>query len=356
MKQLSLAFLIAVSFSLQCKETVKIPSFCERYHQRSYLILRLRQAAYLLKKHNPKAFHYKINPSNYRNSHIQATIKKIEQELSLQPFFTLWNKLAEYKHLEESNYASEFTHLLLEIQKLVKEPLVQFSSKSHAPLTLTGTTYTEVITARNYYSKRLKKTIALLSKIKCSQQDLFDPLADTTDCDCVFIHDHLFSSPPITRCVSEIEREKTLQPLLQLTKNFYKYIQQQRFLREFIFLIFIATRNIIMNNAIKKKITLKKSIQEDINYIYRNLDAVTVEEILEVIDILTEELPALLEQYNFYSTKTWRAWLKKYWWAPPLIGTVLGLRIYWVVTHPSQKPPENPLLPKPNSSSFLLKK
>ncbi len=331
MKKLSLFFLIAVSVLLKGEETVKIPSFCERYHQRNYLILRLKQAVYLLKKHHPEAFRYKINLATYRNPHIQTTIKNIDQQDSLQPFFMLWRKLSEYKHLEDNSYSGEFTRLLLEIQKLLKEPLVQLASKSNTPLTLNGITYTEVITARNYYSKRLSKTVALLSEIKCSQQDLFDPSADTTDCDCVFINHHVFSNPSINQCVSEIEREKTLQPLLRLTRNFYKHVQQQRFLREFIFLMFIATRNIIVNNAVKKNILLKKYTQEHINYIYRNLDAVTVEEILEVIDLLTEELPALLEQYHFYSTKSWKVWLKKYWWTPPLIAIILGLKTYSVL-------------------------
>src|SRR5690606_2731541 len=71
----------------------------------------------------------------------------------------------------------------------------------------------------------------------------------------------------------------------------------------------------------------KASTLDAIISIGQKIDRLPLSEILHTIDMLTDELPASLEKYEFNSTMSWKIWLKKYWWIPPVITFWFGLKI-----------------------------
>jgi len=320
--------LCSVSYAQEI-DNVTITQFCERYHQRSYFILRLEQIIELIKKFDKKPFIFKFNRTQFSNSLILQCIDEIEQTSSLQPFYKLWKDTRRFKYLENESFALSVTKLLFTIQHAI------YTNTRHAQsnplfdieLHLSCSSYTEATTIRKYHSKRLTDIYAFLQKVKCSQRSLFEK--DHEGCDCSFITHYEFSNPAILDCIKKMEEQKNIKPLLALYKEFttYKLIQNEPFVREFTTLTFIVTRNIFIHNIQNPPTTLQSRTRNQVTHIYENLDKLPIEEILEAIDLINNELPEMLEQYEFNSDMTWKEWLKKYWWVPPVVGAILTLRI-----------------------------
>jgi hypothetical protein len=62
--------------------------------------------------------------------------------------------------------------------------------------------------------------------------------------------------------------------------------------------------------------------------------------------MLVNELPPFLEKYEFHSKITWKEWLKKYWWVPPVFGAWFGLKILLSLQRPYYY--FSPYTPKPS--------
>ena len=342
----TLFFLLVLSNSSFCDEKIIITQFCEGYHQRSYFILRVEKIIESIRKHPQKKYSFSFNQKQFNNPTVLSCMIEIQKKRSLQPFYLLWREINHYKYLEEKSFAHDFTKLLFSIQHTIYSHTIKTKS---VPLdikfSLDGKNYTEATTLRNYYFKRLHCVFLLLKKIPCSKQSFFD--AESIGCDCTFITHHTFLHKDIKKCIELMERQQSIKPLVVLSKDFYccKLIQDDIFLREFIALTFIVLRNIFNNNTPIPLTSMQKKHTSHIAYIYQNLDKLPLEEILEAIDLLHKELPALLEKYQFNSKMKWRMWLKKYWWVPPTLLTVFGVRILWIFKK-LDKLPANPLLPK----------
>ncbi|MFT6765491.1 MAG: hypothetical protein ACJAZS_000369 [Alteromonas naphthalenivorans] len=54
-----------------------------------------------------------------------------------------------------------------------------------------------------------------------------------------------------------------------------------------------------------------------------------LEEILNALDLIVEELPVFLEQYELASNLSWKEWKKKYWLLAPIGAGVLTLKFYF---------------------------
>jgi hypothetical protein len=59
-----------------------------------------------------------------------------------------------------------------------------------------------------------------------------------------------------------------------------------------------------------------------------------IAEVLNAIDMLVNELPPFIEKYELNSQITWKNWLKKYWWVPPVFGIWFGLKILLKLQRP----------------------
>jgi hypothetical protein len=107
----------------------------------------------------------------------------------------------------------------------------------------------------------------------------------------------------------------------------YRHLQSDNFIKELLMLIIITYKEIAIDTARSTRTEHKQSTLETILQISHKLDQLPIAELLNAIDMLTQELPQFLEKYEFHSNLTWKEWLKKYWWIPPIIITWFGLKV-----------------------------
>jgi hypothetical protein len=127
----------------------------------------------------------------------------------------------------------------------------------------------------------------------------------------------------------------SLKPLLFLLREVkqYRQLQDEPFIRELLLLILIIYKNILAQAANDNTEAITKSALTTIVEISSTIDQLPIAELLNTIDMLVEELPAFLEKYEFNSTMTWKKWLRRYWWVPPIIIGWFGLKILLKFQH-----------------------
>ena len=136
----------------------------------------------------------------------------------------------------------------------------------------------------------------------------------------------------------------SLTPLFGLFQEFgrFRLIQDEKFNKEFLLLVFGVYKNLLIHNAQHKKLSIKKSTLAMIAYLYENLDKLPLEQILDTIDLLSEELPHLLEEYDIKSDMDWKEWLKEHWWVPPLVLTTIGIKVFLIFKYAMPSGPRPP--------------
>lgn len=350
----------------------QISAFTELVYKRVYFIERLERSVEFLKclpidievllevNQDLHCFHHKT---------IKDSINKIIQLKSLHPIELAWEDFIAFKLLDDELYLDDFTKLILIIserillhiiKRLPHKPLFDINSLFEKALsasylerlayidlalealsTLKIKTsfkkpilivdhvkmgYTESVTNRFYYVHRLQKSV---KKILCNKQDtaLFfkhiNHIISAVDEKISFSHEY------INDAVKDMESERNLNSFENLWHAFehYKCIEDVLFVREFSKLVFILHKNKIMNSYIthSKQVITDCTMQQLID-LYNKLDSLPLEELLNAIDVLTNEFPAINEKFEINSDMTWRQWLKKYWWAPPLIFGTFALK------------------------------
>lgn len=128
----------------------------------------------------------------------------------------------------------------------------------------------------------------------------------------------------LNRSIHSSMLNKSLNPLIGC---WYAIINgsintDQLFFREFS--VIICTLLMYIKKHIDQRIDQKA---HTIMSITQKIDRLPIMEILNTIDMLTHELPDFLERYEFNSTITWKKWLKKYWWIPPVVIFWFGLKV-----------------------------
>ncbi len=327
--------------------TVLISKLCELVHERAYYLSRLEKSINLfryLQKNKPEfciacdflgAFK---KESSFKHPVITKTISTMDKSKSLEPLFDLWEQLRAYKMINDEPLIQEFTKLTLAISTQLALPCPYIQKKNnyyyHGEIILLheGSNYTEAITKRNYYAQRITNAIDLLSRLKCKNQNLFGPCSISlkNGINNLFEKHINFTHKQINCCIEKIKITQSLRPLQDLTYEFkkYKFIQDEIFTKEFLILLFVTYKNIIIHNLTEQQLLEHKSTLETVAQLYGVIESLPLEEILDAIDMISEELPALLEQYEFNSDITWKKWLKKYWWVPPLVITKISLVLY----------------------------
>lgn len=335
--------------NLQKEKTFVICKSCEMVHERSYFLRRLKKIIDLF-QHLNKSPRVNSNFNNFSSdlfSHprIKRLIISFENTSNLGAFFNLWDELCNYKHINDEQLIKEFTQFtLLMAKKICPECYTKSTNPLDISFTLSSGSYTEAVTIRDYYSTRLKKPLELLSHIKCNKDSLFESVSRDHECNCVFESHIQFTHGDINRCIDLMSSKNSVSPLLQLGKEFSKYrlIQDEKFNREFLLLVFGVYKNLITYNALHKNLSINKSTLSLISYIYENLEHLPLEQILDATDLLAEELPHLLDNYEIKEETNWKTWLKKNWWVPPVLLTTLGVKtllIFKYVMNTHKLPP-----------------
>ena len=152
--------------------------------------------------------------------------------------------------------------------------------------------------------------------------------------------------PDLCQCVQRIEQQKNLAPFINCIKKFeqdiYKYDQQ--FVNGFL-VVFLRICLIVKDRLLGRIIEIKNNPIEHFLEHAEDLNPEDIIQILEAIGTITEELANFIEQYEVDNQEmNWTTWLKKYWWAPPLLvvsiyfKVLLQYKIPRVATTPEPSP------------------
>ena len=359
---------------------VEVSPFTEQVHKRQYFIARLKKTVDFLAhlQNTPydiaMEFITHVDESvGFEHHFIKELVHQMHQTKSLEPVILTWNDFMAYKLLDDDIFLDDFTKLILILSKklllyvipryptrsvseggidllfqkglntsslqrleyidIFVQELLQLKSKQHEIksaifiVNQPERSFTESVSDRFYYVQRLKKPLTSLHTFENQYNNFLyyaNGLFHSFETKILFRHER------IRECIETMELEKSTEPLFLLWYEFthYKYLSDHHFLEEFIKLIFIAYKNIVINCTQEKKSLTQKTIEQLIQ-LYEKLDSLPLEEILNAIDTLALELPIISEKYELNSDMPWKQWLRKYWWAPPLIiGTITVRFLY----------------------------
>ena len=153
---------------------------------------------------------------------------------------------------------------------------------------------------------------------------------------CIKFDTALFFHEKIISCITDMQKKSSLKPMVDLSReiNLYSHQKDEIFIREFFLLLFIVHKQILLTAYKEKPHALKTINLETILEISEKINQLPIAEILNAINMLIVELPPFLEKYEFHSSITWKEWLKKYWWVPPIFGGWFALKILLSLQRP----------------------
>ena len=203
------------------------------------------------------------------------------------------------------------------------------------PMLSQGTIFFNDIVMRCYYIKRLTPSCYFLSFLN-KQQYNYKPCNIIKHNKSIQIDSILFSHHKINTCINNMLFYNSLRPLLSLLNEIkdYRYLHDQQLMYELLLLIFTVHKQILLHECEESELSLKAITFNDIIAISNKISQLPIAEILNAIDMLVTELPPFLEKYEFNSKISWKAWVKKYWWVPPVFGAWFTLKILLSLQRP----------------------
>jgi len=376
-------------------------AFANHVYQRYYFVKRLEACVHVLRQVDAllalkgnalrtrlfthKTFGTSTNPA------VAASIKQMQEQQSLEPFFRLWHSFARYQRINDAQYTHEFvwetfwltrnilkelshdeehptrnvidrdtsatvlcteigTHAA-DIQKLLPQKIQQQPVATHraaVPPTIKELPYetrmeTDVhidqILMRFYMLQRLAPSRAIFKKL-CHHplpSSLFGYRQEDDD---LVVNDILhFTTPRVKKCIEQLHETQTVMPLCQLLNKFSSYVgvHSEPFSKEVLLLICTVYRTILIHDA-KQVPQAKSGLVQGMLHMYNNASSFSIEEILDLIHLFAEEIPSLLGKVEFYSNLQWKTWIKKYWWVPPAFLLGAALRVYFIRRRHHGKP------------------
>lgn len=381
----TLIFILIVSSLADIYGGVEVSPFTENVYKRYYFIARLKKAIELftvLEKQdnfsldNACVANLYENKSLFYHEKIKANLEELLYSKRLDTLFDIWQDFTSYKYLEDELFLQEFTKFMLIISEKILTHIL--SHKPHLFINLTKIQslierglrvseveqldyidqiidflesirndqnsiqikshvfhfnpiqkgYTQAVSQRLYYLNRLKKPIRIIFNFYKHPEVCFQA---SRHCQLIFDRKVIFHHERISECIELMEKTCSLKPFSELSYEFkhYKYLDDDIFVKEFSKAIFIIEKNILENSLELEP--LKKYTMTHLLALYEKIDVLPLEEILNAIDLLAHELPLISQKYELDSDISWKHWLKKYWWAPPLILGTIALKLLLTV-------------------------
>lgn len=346
-------------FSIPTKGKIEICRLCELIHERYYFMLRLEKMIRFFEKYEQK--YHDLLPitfteyNQFNHPRIIKLMQEVDKKNSLLPMMTLWQQLQNYKFITDEKIVKEFAKCTFLVIKKICPSFPKhknhFFKLSDIAFNLKKGTYIEAVTLRSYYAKRLQSPLKLLSSLHCKRDRFFEK-SSRHNCHCIFESKIKLKHPAIKRCINRMCETNSLKPLLDLSHEFerFRLIQDDLFSKEFLLLVFGVYKNLTIN---AKSSRTHKSTLEFVAQLYEKLDSLPLEEILDAIDLLSEELPQIIEEYQLKLDMDWKKWLKKHWWVPPVVMVTLGIKLYLIFKQGRRlRPNYFGFSPPPNPSPF----
>ncbi len=184
--------------------------------------------------------------------------------------------------------------------------------------------------------KRLEKAVVLITQL--DQRGIFPKLcAHMGGLTCtIFNEETPFTYEDINRCKELIETNKSLQPFITLWANMQNGQTKVTltYLKEVAILILKIYKTIYTACSPLLQTTEQptKSLTIDtIALLFGNIASLQAFELLSIIEKLTIQIPKLLEKYEITTgTLTWKEWIIKYWWLPPMAIAAIVLECAFI--------------------------
>ncbi|MCL4229659.1 hypothetical protein KJZ61_03120 [Candidatus Dependentiae bacterium] len=177
----------------------------------------------------------------------------------------------------------------------------------------------------NVTIKRLKPHIEILEQFN-TKNKLLKLLPYKAPNRFIFIDDIAdFTHGLLRICVKKMLNEESLDPLFVMWRLFiteYQDVESEIFLREMSILLFSIYKNIftayLQNRSVATPAIDAAFLQSAIA-LYQRVSVLPIKEILEILDDCLVQFTVIMKDYGIDENKTWIAWLKKYWWVPPVV-------------------------------------
>lgn len=369
-------------------------SFANYIYRRYYFIQRLERIMGLFQEINrsinnhshppfiPETIFNFQNSFTFKHNKIKESINNMQHEQNLKPLFSVWNDFITYKSIEDQLYIEEFTkeifvisrnilactgicehqlpllrttiglpaHQLLDVidmyidQFLEQKP--EYNSTNLATILipirmpdLHQTVHIDDVVFRYYHIQRLGVIFWLLNQIRAKSIPIH--FSYTLDQEEIIINEkHHFSHEYIVSCIKVMEQTNSIEPLMGVMQGVqrYKFIDNEQFSREYLTLLLVTFEHLEL-----KPQRIRAPLNQSSRY-----DDIPLERILDALDIIAQELPELLEKYEFNAPSTWKDWLKNHWWAPAIIVGSITFKILMMLNRSgfwAKHPEKNKLRP-----------
>ena len=182
----------------------------------------------------------------------------------------------------------------------------------------------ETTLRRFYIIQRIDPFVHLMAKIKPKFWSFPAPLFNY---DKVHYDGVLFCNEHILTLIDTIKKEQSINPILHMWAELkrYKYLHDSEMVKEFTQLVFIVTRYSLKHQfpTSFEDNTSVKNI-----YILDAIESLSLDQILDILDVLVEDLPVFIDKYELDSTMTWKEWINKYWLVAPAAFGALLFKMY----------------------------
>lgn len=297
--------------------------------------------------------------SLFHDKRIIRSLKRIEELRNLKPLFMIWDDFIAYKSLEDDIFIEDFSKEIFVVTRKVLSSLNAHTQNDHIslheisdttpnkteqlldaidqitdvlqqvvpeksqtrtlfhhqapPIDLKSEVTTDEIALRFYYIQRLQRAIDLLNQ--APNNHLFHSID---------YHGEL-KSPVITAILRSMQETGSANPMMHQWDDMkeYKFIDNIKFVKEFVSIVLIALRHIYTNP--------NGSLFGE-----TNIENMNVDQILHAIDIITDQVSSSSQAYSNGYTGTFQEWIQQYWWTIPLTIGIIAIRLayyYYQTTH-----------------------
>lgn len=377
------------------EKSVVVSTLCEQFHARAYFILRVKKAVQFLRHYAKNSTidltHVSINTLQEETQCevLRTVIDELVQTQSIKPLLRVWQDIASYHSLEDQVLTQEFARIMVLIMAHIvakvrsgapcvadtipaiyeqiwsmtyddqltyvcyytacvmddkegcfyqgqPEENKQFLIGEH----VVGGGYTESITCRLYYQKRLARVYKTVEYYARNDFIVNPAGADLASS---------FSHPRMVLCMQNVGTLKSLKPLVELWGQFkeYHFINDDLFLREFLIATVVLVSMVKDSLDPQLKYGRSASVSDMLFRVYDKIYALPLEEILSTIDLLAQELPVMIQTYRPDCSLEWSEWVKKYCWSMPIDCIRVTIKVLLKFKDYMRPPVNHMFLPMP---------
>lgn len=267
----------------------------------------------------------------FTHKQIRRSVKEIAHTRSLKPLFMVWDSFKSYKSLHDDLLVEDFSKEIFIITRNTIDSLHKHDTSyvrcAQSPLSLEAG-----LDALSDMTHLLESSLSGGSRCQTLRAgDIGDiHLAVHTDEVAFRFYcvrrlrnalDYLLSLPEADRAADRLPARKALAHVWDDVSQ-YKHIDNERFVHGF------AVYTLMLLHCQVSEQRMHKSLsQADLVAMQHQIEQLPLEEILQAIDLIVKQVHNAVDHYH-KSGLTFGQWIKRYWWAPPLIFSTVAIKCF----------------------------